>query len=167
MGVTNFEDYIERRCNTVGTKPCITIMQWAYELSLPSDVWDHDATQTMIREVGMSVCLYNDLASLKKEVADGDVDSAVPILVWNEDLGAQQAVDKVIKMIEQSWIRLLDAERRLSSVGETEQFKHDIMVLAAGCKDIVVGHVAYSLKAARYMAGATLNREDNSFRVVL
>jgi hypothetical protein len=142
-------------------------MQWAYELSLSSSFWDHEATQALIREVGISVCLYNDLASLKKEVADGDVDSAVPILVWNEGLSPQQAVDSVIGMMEKSWERLLDAEHSLLAIPGTQQFKQDVAILVGGCKDVVVGHVAYSLKTARYMTGAKLNEQDNSFRVVL
>lgn len=167
VGVTTFNDYIERRCRTVGTEPCITVLQWSYGLGLSSALWEHEATQTIIREVAISVCLYNDLASLKKEVADGDVDSAVPILVWNEGLTVQHAVNRVIKMVEQSWVRLLEAETRLLDATETDLEKHDVAQLVGGCKDIVVGHVAYSLRTARYMTGVQLNGHDSGFRVVL
>lgn len=167
VGVTSFEDYKKRRLETVGSEPCVMAMQWGYGLSLPSHIWDHEATQTIIREVGISVFLYNDIASLKKEVIDGDVDSTVPILVWNEGITAQAAVLRIQKMIEESWERLIAAEKRLKSVTNTQQLKQDAEILIGGCKDIVVGHMAYSLRASRYMSSVTFLGAENSFQFVL
>lgn len=152
---------------TVGTEPCITVLQWAYDLSLPPSIWDHEATHCIIREVAIGVFLYNDVVSLKKEVDDGDVDSAIPIMVWNEGVKAQTAVDRVVGMIEQSWERLLDAERRLMDAAEGQQIIGDLEVLVGACKDIVVGHMAYSLQASRYMDGATCDGQGGSVRAVL
>ncbi|KAH9882310.1 hypothetical protein J1614_000546 [Plenodomus biglobosus] len=169
-GCSTYEDYTKRRIATVGVEPLLMVLQWAYGLSLPQSIYDHEATKVLFREVFIGVYLYNDLVSLKKEVVDGDVDSAIPIMVWQEGIAAQAAVDRVVKTIEASWESLLDAEQRLLKVAQTKQMRCDILQLVAGCKDIVVGHMAYTLRAARYMADAThdeFKSQGGSFKVVL
>ncbi|KAI8933044.1 hypothetical protein NX059_009693 [Plenodomus lindquistii] len=146
------------------------VLQWSYGLSLPQSIYDHEAAKAMFREVYIGVYLYNDLVSLKKEVVDGDVDSAIPIIVWQEGITAQAAVDRVVKNIETSWEGLLAAEQRLLDAAQNEKMRLDISRLVAGCKDIVVGHMAYTLRAARYMADATheeFKAQGGSFKVAL
>jgi len=167
VGVTSFEDYVERRLKTVGTEPIISTMQWAYNLSLPASIWNHKETLAMMHEVAVTVFLFNDLVSLKKEVAEGDVESAVPILVWNEGISAQAAVNRLVKMLETSWEQFKLAEQRLEDVVETQQIKRDLAILVGACKDVLIGHMIYTLRASRYMTGATFGREDSSFKIVL
>ena len=168
-GITTFEYYMDRRLRTVGAKPCVAIMQWAYGLTLPQSIWNHEATKAITREVAISDFLWNDIVSLRKEIDDGDIDSSIPVIVWNEGCSAQVAVDRCVKMVEESWARLLDAERRLvdAHAGESEKTKRDIEVLVGGCKDMVVGHMVYSLKIPRNMAAASMSEKDCSFRIVL
>jgi hypothetical protein len=121
-------------------------MQWAYELTLPLSVWHHEAVVAMTREVAISDFLWNDIVSLRKEIDDGDVDSAIPVMVWNKGCSAQAAVDRCVKMMEESWARLLEAEKRLVKAHDEEsgEIRRDIETLVGGCKDVLVGHMVYS-----------------------
>lgn len=121
------------------------------------------------REVAISDFLWNDIVSLRKEIDDGDIDSAIPVIVWNEGCSAQAAVDRCVKMVEESWKRLLEAEERLEDAhaSEPEQIKSDIKTLVGGCKDVLVGHMVYSLKIPRNMSAARMSEKDCSFRIVL
>ncbi|KNG47736.1 terpenoid synthase [Stemphylium lycopersici] len=169
QGISTLEDYTARRLRTVGTNPCVAVMQWAYGLSLPQSVWDHEAMVAITREVAISDFLWNDIVSLRKEIDDGDIDSAVPVIVWNEGCSAQVAVDRCVKMVEESWKRLREAEERLEDVyaSEPEQVKSDIKTLVGGCKDVLVGHMVYSLKIPRNMSAARMSEKDCSFRIEL
>lgn len=144
--MSTLEEYTARRLRTVGTNPCIAVMQWAYSLTLPPSVWDHEALLAIQREVAISDFLWNDIVSLRKEIDDGDIDSAIPVMVWNDGCSAQVAVDRCVRMVEESWARLLDGERRLlkAHAQECEQIKRDIETLVGGCKDVLVGHMVYS-----------------------
>jgi hypothetical protein len=146
QGMSTFEEYTARRLRTVGTNPCIAVMQWAYELTLPQSVWHHEAVVAMTREVAISDFLWNDIVSLRKEIDDGDIDSAIPVMVWNEGCSAQAAVDRCVKMMEESWARLLEAEKRLVKAHDEEsgEIRRDIETLVGGCKDVLVGHMVYS-----------------------
>ncbi|KAI4961420.1 hypothetical protein J4E86_000448 [Alternaria arbusti] len=146
QGMSTLEEYTARRLRTVGTNPCIAVMQWAYNLTLPPSIWNHEAVVAITREVAISDFLWNDIVSLRKEIDDGDIDSAIPVMVWNEGCSAQAAVDRCVKMVEESWARLLEAETRLvkAHAQESEQTRRDIETLVGGCKDVLVGHMVYS-----------------------
>ncbi|USP72987.1 uncharacterized protein yc1106_00261 [Curvularia clavata] len=169
QGISTLDDYTARRLRTVGTNPCVAVMQWAYGLTLPQSVWDHEDMVSITREVAISDFLWNDIVSLRKEIDDGDIDSTIPVIVWNEGCSAQVAVDRCVKLIEESWKRLLEAERRLldAHTGEPERIRSDIKELVGGCKDVLVGHMVYSLKISRNMAAARMSEKDCSFRIVL
>ncbi|RMZ68150.1 terpene synthase [Pyrenophora seminiperda CCB06] len=168
-GISTLEDYTARRLRTVGTNPCVAVLQWAYGLTLPQCIWNHEAVLAITREVAISDFLWNDIVSLRKEIDDGDIDSAIPVIVWNEGCSAQSAVDQCVKMVEQSWTRLLNAEKRLITAyaNEEEYISRDIKMLVGGCKDIIAGHMVYSLKIPRNMAAAKMSEKDWSFRMVL
>ncbi|EOA84163.1 uncharacterized protein SETTUDRAFT_155455 [Exserohilum turcica Et28A] len=169
QGISTLEQYTTRRLRTVGTNPCVAVMQWAYGLSLPPSIWEHEAMVAITREVATSDFLWNDIVSLRKEIDDGDIDSAIPVMVWNEGCSAQVAVDRCVRMVEESWKRLLEAEKRLMDAhsGESEQIKSEITTLVGGCKDLIVGHMMYSLKIPRNMSAARMSEKDCSFRIVL
>lgn len=158
-----------RRLRTVGTNPCVAVMQWAYGLTLPQSVWDHEDMISITREVAISDFLWNDIVSPRKEIDDGDVDSSIPVIMWNEGCSAQVAVDRCVKMVEESWERLLQAEKRLlhAHASEPEQVRSDIKTLVGGCKDVIVGHMVYSLKIPRNMSAAKMSKQDCSFQIVL
>lgn len=124
---------------------------------------------SITREVAISDFLWNDIVSLRKEIDDGDIDSTIPVIVWNEGCSAQVAVDRCVKLIEESWKRLLEAEKRLldAYAVEPEPIRSDIKTLVGGCKDVLVGHMVYSLKISRNMSAARMSEKDCSFRMVL
>ncbi|KAF2125587.1 terpenoid synthase [Dothidotthia symphoricarpi CBS 119687] len=163
------EDYIEGRLVSVACEPCLTIMAWAYELSLPSWIWKHEATLRLFREVSMGSFLCNDIASLKKEIDDNEIDSLVPILIYHEGLTAQEAIDRVSNMAVLSWQDLLDAEQRLRIAvgGETERVQRDVELLIRGCKDILVGGLIFTFHAPRYLPKTAFDRDGRKFKVVL
>lgn len=167
IGVTSFGDYAKRRRAGVGIDIIVTAMQWLYDLTLPPRIWDHGAMKVLMDETAIGVFLFNDIVSLKKEIVEGYFDSTVPLLVENEDISAQEATDKAVKMMEKSWKKLLAAGEQLVRVAETDKERMDVQTLVNGCKDITVGHVNYCLRSARYMSDAKLDGQGQSFKIVL
>lgn len=168
-GVSSVDEYIQGRLVSVACEPCLTVMAWAYDLSLPSWIWNHEATLRLFREVSMGSFLCNDIASLKKEVDDNEVDSLVPILVYHEGVSAQEAIDRVSSMAVRSWQDLLAAERRLRSAvgGEDEGIRSDVELLIRGCKDILVGGLMFTFHAPRYLPKTAFERDGRKYKVVL
>ncbi|KAF2022488.1 terpenoid synthase, partial [Setomelanomma holmii] len=167
VGVSSFVDYAERRRAGVGIDIIVTAVQWLHGLSLPPRIWEHQAMSSLMHETAISVYLFNDVVSLKKEVGEGFFDSTVPILVWNKSISPQAAVNEAVKMMENSWQSLLAAAETLKYFAKTEQDKREVQVLINSCKDIVVAHVAYCLRSSRYIAGITFEGCGKAFKIEL
>jgi hypothetical protein len=91
--------------------------------------------------------------SLKKELADGEVDNIISLLVYNEDLSAQEAADITIDMIQQSYQRFRTAikQLRVATYKEDPSIQRDVNKWIDACIDILVGKIAWSLHTPHYI----------------
>ncbi len=94
------------------------------------------------------VCWANDLASLKKELASGDVHNLVMVMARAEDLGLQEAVDRVARMHDAEVRTFVSLSSRLPSFEAVvdEHLGRYVAVLQARMR----GNLDWSREAARY-----------------
>lgn len=52
----------------------------------------HEKMIDIWREVNLNMSLSNDMLSLKKEIKHGDIDSIIPVLVFNRGFTVQEAI---------------------------------------------------------------------------
>jgi hypothetical protein len=168
-GPCSVDQYIERRLRSIGTRPVIYSLPWSYGLTLPSWIWNHASVSRIIHETLLTVSLYNDIVSLQKELAGGEVDNIVPILVYNDNCTAQEAVDKAVDMIKQSYRDFCAAVRHLKAavVREQSQVTDDVDTLIDACMDVMVGNVAWSMHTPRYISRDAFNGIDQEFTIML
>ncbi|KAH7406362.1 isoprenoid synthase domain-containing protein, partial [Phaeosphaeria sp. MPI-PUGE-AT-0046c] len=164
--IDTLDTYLELRVRNVGSTHCLTIMPWAYDLNVPSWVWEHEA---IIREIALSVSLGIDLASRQKELKMNEVDSIIPILVLHQTISAQQAADKAISMMAQSWEDILDAKSCLRHAVRMEEdlIQRHVDILLDGFMDVLIGHVVYIWHTRRYLSKDVFDGNSHGFTVVL
>ncbi|KAF2827090.1 terpenoid synthase [Ophiobolus disseminans] len=169
VGVSAVEDFIERRAKSIGVIPTLCTHVWGYGIRLPEWVWNHEAMQKMTYEVCVTVALYNDIASLKKELKANEVDNIIPILVFHHDISAQEAVDMTIEILDKSYREFLSAVECLKDAvsGEDEDVKRDFQIWVDACVDMLVGNVAWSLTIPRYLPRSALDDAGSGFKVIL
>jgi hypothetical protein len=169
VGVDCVDDFIDRRVDNIGVIPTLCSHAWGYGIKLPEWVWDHESAKVLMREVSVALALYNDVASLKKEVIADEVDSIVPILVHHHNVSAQEAVDMTMDMLKTSYQKLLAAVERLNIAvaSENDDVKRDLKVWVDACVDLVFGNVAWSLANSRYLLRTALRDGSSGFEVVL
>ncbi|KAF2851960.1 terpenoid synthase [Plenodomus tracheiphilus IPT5] len=167
-GITSVADYIERRVVSIASTPCLTVLPWAYGLSMPDWIWEHESTNRVLREVAMGVFLGNDIISLKKELLNDEVDSIVPVFVYNEKITAQKAVDKAVALMRQSYQDFEAAASRLRDAvsKESQQVKDDVNVWIGAAMDVLVGNYVWSANAPRYIPKSAFT-EGFAFQLVL
>jgi hypothetical protein len=117
-GVSSIENFIERRIQTIGVITTLMLNAWGHGMRLPEWVWEHEATLRMMREASIGVAMWNDIYSLKKELAAMEMDNIVPLLVYHHDLSAQEAVDMALEILAKSWEDFCAAESRLRDAVE-------------------------------------------------
>jgi hypothetical protein len=169
VGVDALDTYLERRVRNVGSTQCLTVMPWAYDLDVPSWVWEHEAMTRIIREIAHSVSLGNDIASLQKELKINEVNSIIPILVLHQNISAQQAANTALSMMAQSWEDILDAKSRLRHAVRMEEdlIQRHVNILLDAFMDVLIGHVAYIWHTRRYLSKDVFDGSSHGFTVVL
>lgn len=117
----------------------------------------------------MGVWLVNDIISIKKEIINDEVDSIIPLFVYHEGLTAQQAVDKAVGMISQSYDDFeAAADRlRLAAKAESVQVQSDVDILIGGAMDVLVGNYVWTADSPRYLPKSAFTGHNLSFTVVL
>jgi hypothetical protein len=167
--VDALDAYIERRAINIGSHLCLALMPWAYGLTLPSWIWEHDSMKRVRREVAIGVFIWNDIISVQKELKLNDVDSIIPILVYHRNVSAQEAADTAVKMIAQSYQDLTVAKSRLKHAvrNEDDAIQRDIATLLDGCTDVLVGNMIWSLGSHRYLAKEAVHDEGKAYTIVL
>ncbi|KAH7079800.1 isoprenoid synthase domain-containing protein [Paraphoma chrysanthemicola] len=163
--IDSVEAYMKRRVITSSIETFVHTLVWAYDLSMPAWIWEHEATKVILWETEAAIALYNDIASLKKELDGGEVDSIVPILVYNEDITAQEAVNKTVHMLASGFGEFRSAADRLRAAVSNDDIKvkSDVDTWIEGCVDLILGNMAWSLKTERYMAKAVVNLEGTGY----
>jgi hypothetical protein len=169
VGLDSVQEFIDRRMETIGVVPTLLTNVWGYGIKLPEWVWDHESVQVMMREVARGVMLYNDIASLKKELKAGDVDNIIPLLVYHRNISAQEAVDMAVKSLEESFGTYTAAVERLRHTvnAESEDVKRDVEVWVDACVDMLIGNGAWSLATPRYLPRSAFSDGSSGFEITL
>jgi hypothetical protein len=156
--VPSIEDFIERRIKTIEVIPNLLPLVWAYELKLPEWIWNSAPMQRMVREICIQAAMWNDIYSLKKELAANEMDNIIPILVYHHDISAQEAVDMAVEVIDRSYRNFCVAVECLkgSVSEEITDVRRDLDTWVDGCLDMLFGHVAWSIQVPRYLPRSVL-----------
>lgn len=148
--------FLRLRRHSIGVAPCLDLAERCGGGALPDPV--HGALPlAALRELTADVVLFvNDLVSLEKELASGDINNSVLVLRAGAGCGLEEAVRRVSALANGHVARfgrlagtlpgLLDAEAtpppvRASVLGSVETMRH-----------VMRGNLSWSLETPRYAA---------------
>lgn len=103
----------------------------------------------------MVICIVNDMLSIKKEIAQGETDSLIPILV-GQGKSLQEAMDHAFGMTQSAKWALDAAALRLSekvSVSHDERVCEDVKRYVDSCRIACTGSTNWSVESGRYKLG--------------
>lgn len=83
------------RRDSGGARPSCAMIEYAAGISLPDDVVSHPAVMAMEEATSDMISCCNDIYSYKKEHTQGDVNNLVMVLMNEQGLDLQRAVDQV------------------------------------------------------------------------
>ncbi|KAI0889276.1 Presilphiperfolan-8-beta-ol synthase [Annulohypoxylon maeteangense] len=142
------EEYLHMRRGTIGVYPGISLIEYAEGVELPLDIINHPSLkECMCVSVDLAL-LANDILSYKKDIALG-VDQNLIVLLMNQGLSAQQALNKISSMIHNCYKRYYMALANMPIWGE----KTDRVVLrfVEACRNAALGNLHWSFKTGRYL----------------
>jgi 5-epi-alpha-selinene synthase len=143
--------YLRLRPLTAGLTIDDELIELAGEARLFGGARECPAVRRLTAASRRAVCWANDLASLEKELARGDVHNLVVVLASAEDLDLQEAVERVARMHDAEVREFIRLSSHLPSFGAAvdEQLGRYVAVLRARIR----GNLDWSHETARYRRG--------------
>ena len=130
--VPSEHDYRYWRLFTSGVYCYFTLIELAHRMTLPARLLEHPLVQKITRSANYVICWSNDLFSLNKELARGDVHNLVYVVHRERQVSIEVAIDYVI-------------ERHDSEVAEFQRLCHELPVVDP----------QFDLPIRHYVAGLT------------
>nr|BBH51502.1 putative sesquiterpene synthase [Clitopilus sp.] len=160
--IPDLESYITLRRDTSGCKPCWALIEYAYNLHIPDEVMEHPLILSLGEAANDLVTWSNDIFSYNVEQSKGDTHNMIPVVMNQEGLDLQSAVDFVGQMCKQSIDRFVEDASNLPSWGP--EIDRDVAVYVNGLADWIVGSLHWSFESERYFGKTGL--EVKATRVV-
>ncbi|KAG6841093.1 hypothetical protein C0991_001900 [Blastosporella zonata] len=151
--IPDLESYIALRRDTSG---------YANNLDIPDEVMEHPIILSLGEAANDLVTWSNDIFSYNVEQSKGDTHNMIPVVMNEEGLDLQAAVDFVGNMCRQSIDRFVEDRANLPSWGP--EIDKDVATYVNGLADWIVGSLHWSFESERYF-GKT-GREVKATRVV-
>ncbi|RXW15885.1 hypothetical protein EST38_g9973 [Candolleomyces aberdarensis] len=146
--IPDLESYIALRRDTSGCKPCWALIEYANNLDIPDEVMDHPIVRNLGEAANDLVTWSNDIFSYNVEQSKGDTHNMIPVVMAQEGLDLQSAVDFVGDMCKQSIDRFIEEQEHLPSWGP--KIDADLAIYIGGLADWIVGSLHWSFDTERY-----------------
>ncbi len=115
--VSDLATYVEMRPLTGGLRVDDELIGICEGTRLPREVTEHEAVRLLRRASANAVCWANDLVSLEKELACGDMHNLVLVLAHAENLNLPQATHKAVTMHDAEVHTFIESAASLPSFG--------------------------------------------------
>jgi 5-epi-alpha-selinene synthase len=152
--VPDMSEYIKMRALTNGFYWCCDLSELIERIQLP--VWMREQVEIRhLANIATNVTgWFNDIVSLRKEQARGDVHNLVLILQYQQNLTLEQALQQAILQHNTQVQAFLDLERQLPSFGE--DFDAELKRYLAVMHNWMRSNVDWSLESGRYQIDAAI-----------
>lgn len=149
--------YIRMRPHTGGLFTDIELIEITEQIDLPGIVRTHLGLNQLIEITNNVVCWSNDIISLKKEQAHGDMHNLVLIMRHESGIGLQESLDRVKHLIDQQIQRFVLFEKQLPVFGG--QIDQDAARFVAVLRSWMRGNLDWAYESGRY---CTRTANENS-----
>ncbi|KAI6021041.1 isoprenoid synthase domain-containing protein [Pisolithus marmoratus] len=146
--ISNLESYIDYRRDTSACKPCYALIEYAAGMDLPDEVVSHPVIMAMEEATNDMISWSNDIYSYNKEQAQGDIHNLVMILMCEQGLDLQSAMDEAGAYWKAALQRFEGNLTILPSWGPSVD--QNVAIYVQGLRDMIAGTLHWSFDAPRY-----------------
>ncbi|CEL05162.1 hypothetical protein ASPCAL06281 [Aspergillus calidoustus] len=158
----SLEAYWARRDYAAGIYPGIATIPFVYGVDItPADV-SNARMKALWKSTSYLVHISNDIISLRKELSDGQIENLVPVIMLNEGITINEAMQKSYKYAKDNAADMETAARNLQrGLGERHSSSSQAVVAAftQGCRDLAAGLIHWSYSGQRYFKSAELGAD--------
>ncbi|MEC3953701.1 hypothetical protein VMT65_11710 [Nocardia sp. CDC153] len=153
--------YAQLRRQSGGITPCLRLLEYAAGLEVPGVIQRSDPFRRMFDHTADVVVWVNDVLSLRKELAIGEVSNGVLAVAAERRCDLQTAIDAVYRRVAEDIAAFHCAERELTDMcadwrGLADADRRAVRVCVEGMKSWMRGNLDWSLRSERYVQADTV-----------
>ncbi|PYI35303.1 terpenoid synthase [Aspergillus indologenus CBS 114.80] len=161
--VPSLKQYLSRRERTAGVYPVIATIPFIHGIDVSQQQLDSELMQLLWKHTSHLVHMINDMFSLRKEIADGQIENLIPVLMLNNDVDCDAAMKWAVKLVEEAAQSFQDIERHLQGL-HTDTLEITAVFLQ-GCRNVVMGLTHWSYTGQRYFHNSEIVDGKITFKV--
>ncbi|GGO95655.1 isoafricanol synthase [Wenjunlia tyrosinilytica] len=150
----SLEQFLEVRRNSIGVQPCLDFTERCGGYTLPDELHDSFPLRELREITGEVVIFVNDIVSLVKELASGDVNNSVVVLREEKGCTLEESVEHIADLANARTVRFTELAaalpRMLSGRRVLPQVRGHIEHYVEGMGHLMAGNLAWSLATSRY-----------------
>ncbi|RAH78356.1 terpenoid synthase [Aspergillus japonicus CBS 114.51] len=142
------KQYLSRRERTAGVYPVIATIPFIYGIDVSQQQLDSELMQLLWKHTSHLVHMINDMFSLRKEIADGQIENLIPVLMLNNDVDCDTAMKWAIKLVEEAAQSFHNIKRHFQN-SHTDTHEITTAFLEV-CKNVIMGLTHWSYTGQRH-----------------
>lgn len=146
--------FLTVRRDTIGVRPCLDFTERCGGYSLPDEVYGLPALREMREITGDVVIFVNDIVSLVKELAAGDVNNSVVVHRAHRGGTIEESVDHVAALANARTARFgalaAALPGTLAALGVPRATREHVEHYVDGMRHLMAGNLTWSLATSRY-----------------
>ncbi|QRV92112.1 terpene synthase [Ceratobasidium sp. AG-Ba] len=142
------DEFIQLRRETSAMKVFYPILEYSLSLDLPVEVFTDPVMAELLVAANDLLTWANDVYSFPIEQSRGDTHNLVFIVMWNEGLDLESAMDYMDKLMQKRLQEYLDAKAQLRSFGP--KVDSQLVSYIQGVEYCVQGSIAWTFMTPRY-----------------
>ncbi|MFF3244684.1 isoafricanol synthase [Streptomyces sp. NPDC002870] len=150
----SLKQFLKVRRNSIGVQPCLDFTERCGGYTLPDELHGSSPLREMREITGDVVIFVNDIVSLVKELAAGDVNNSVIVLREQKGCTLEQSVEYIAALANAQTARFAQLAtalpKTLSERGVLPEVREHIDHYVEGMGHLMAGNLAWSLATSRY-----------------
>ncbi|KAF2468385.1 terpenoid synthase [Lindgomyces ingoldianus] len=146
------EQYLTRREKNIAVFPLLSLIYYNYQLAIPQEFSfkENKHMNLMWRLLARMGIISNDMLSLRREIMHGQFESLIPLLMYHNNLQAQEAMAIAGDMLHECYIKFNEVEVELYKEIPVD-FQTTMNRYVKACKDLIVCNLHWSYGLKRYI----------------
>ncbi|KAG6331967.1 hypothetical protein ID866_7121 [Astraeus odoratus] len=146
--IPDIESYVSFRRDLSACFPCFAMLEYAYNIDLPSEVVSHPVIIALEDAVNDLISWSNDIYSYNIEQARGETSNLVSIIMHGQGLDLQGAMDQAGAYFEAALQRFQENRIQLPTWGG--EIDKNVELYVQGLQNMIVSGLHWSFISERY-----------------
>ncbi|ALC24844.1 isoafricanol synthase [Streptomyces pristinaespiralis] len=150
----SLEQFLEVRRHSIGVQPCLDFTERCGGYALPDELYRSFPLREMREITGDVVIFVNDIVSLVKELAAGDINNSVVIEREHKGCTLEESVEHITALANARTARFArlaaSLPGTLADLGVPAPSREHVSHYVDGMRHVMAGNLSWSLATSRY-----------------